>query len=367
MTTTRLFTGARGPNSTIGEAARLKKWEIMKGGSIAMSSNERYKHIMTKKIAEFQQKSRTNTRQGFELSTRARQALEDIAKRKAMKEEKAMRQMVVIKPRNYGELGNLDAKGRVYDQAGNIVLKINRKNGKINTMGGMTIGKYRAKRMGTHGLIKDGIVKFSPYHIKLRQMMAQQQLQQMYNANGYNPSTAASVYGYGDEDASAVNIYGKNSTGYEAESVSPVYGRSPHQRGGSVGVNGWGVMSNNVLGMFAEDTWGNFRDNVWGGTHNNVWGGLGDDGSLWSGNGSGAWGKSRGAGIWGSSGTGGVWGSSGGRRIFGTGNGKNYLAKAFWTALGMTRLGSKLAARSTAKSKFMANLRSVRTTGRTVN
>jgi len=348
MTTTRFFNGARSTGK-MGEAARMKKLEIMKGGKLALSPADRYKRIMRAKLQEYQEKNRKESRNGFELSVKARRAMEEIAKRKAMKEEKALRQMVVIKPRRYGDSGHINAKGQVYDEMNNLVLKVNRKNGKVTTMGGMTLGKYRPKKFNHASFMRENIVKFSPYHIKLRQMMAQQQMQNMYATHGMG--AGMSIYGpMGDE--SAINVYGRGGHYESEEAFAPVYGRAPVSRG-SAGITGWGVTASGVHGVFAEDTWGNFRDNVWGGTHNNIWGGLGDDGGL-HGGGSGVWGKSS------RSGSGAVWGSGNsahpiwgapGKRIFGTGRPgqKNYLAKALWTALGMMNIGSKLAARGNAR------------------
>lgn len=297
--TKRLFTGSRPPGG--GEAYKMKRLEIMKGGKLPMTNTERYKHILKKKVQEYNEKSQMNPRAGFilpgakfdpkagpQMSKRAQEAIKQMSQRKAAKEAKMMRRMVPIVPRNYGSYGRLDSKGNVFDEVNNLVLKVDGKKGKVFTMSGWTVGKYRPKGALHEMMMKDAILKNSPYHIKLRQLELQRQVEQMYAAgrgelNGpYAPVTLA--------DLNVINVQG-HASGDEGHA---------HYNGmqvrGNLGVGAWGVMSSNVHGTFAENVHGGFADNVWGRASSNIWGGIGDPGNFWSKPGRNIWTSGRGTG-----------------------------------------------------------------------
>ncbi len=298
----RGFSGSRysSGNGKLSEAAKLKRMEIMRGGKLPMTSADRYKRIMKKKMEEHQQQ--VSLRSSRVMSKKAQEALKQMAMKKAAKEEKELRQMVIIKPRMLGDAGRIDEKGRVYDVANNLVLKVDgKKKGAIRTMGGMTLGRYKPKSGLSNMLLGDNIKKYSPYFIKLKQMQMQQQMleQQALDA----AIAQGGVYSTGG-DLTAVSLHGGNlyqqggvygpASQYEAD----VYGNRTNQfgqqeeqhRGGGATVNAWGVASGNIHGTFAENVWGGMADNVWGGSSSNVWGGIGGN----------SWGSSRGYKIWGS-------------------------------------------------------------------
>jgi hypothetical protein len=270
MTTKRFYSGAREGASRVGPAAQMKRLEIMKGGKLPMTNGQRYKMIFKRKMAEHMQQAQAG-RAGFSLpgtvnqkaalSTRTMQLLEDRAKRKAAKEERALRQMVVIKPRNYGGVGYIDKKGKVYDVAGNIVLGVNTKNGKISTyQTGWYIGKYRPKGMGHNQMMTDAILKHSPYYIKLRQMQLQQHNDMMYGQSGvYNGV-------HGGPTVSIVDVHGRDISGDELN--------IQNNRRSNISVGVYGTVSNNVHGTFGDTIHGTFSDNVWGGSTRNIWGGF---------------------------------------------------------------------------------------------
>lgn len=313
MKTTRYFSGSR-VDSRMGDAAKLKRLEIMKGGKLPFTSADRYKRILAKKLAEHQKKASVfNAYSAFSLpgtkstaahmSKSARRALEEISKRNALKEEKAMRQMVVIKPREYGGFGRIDAKGRVFDQANNIALRVDAKTGMLKTPGGFSVGKYRPKSWLHESFMREQIVKHSPYHIRLRMAMLQQQVALMYAGQYDNLAHPVTVHGIPAEMASmlASNVYGN------AQDISS--GETFVSNRNNLGVTSHGVVSNNVWGTFGENVHGTFGDNVWGRASTDIWGGI-DAGGMWRSNGP-------------------------ARRIWGSAQGKNYIARGFWALAGL--------------------------------
>jgi hypothetical protein len=319
MSGKRIFTGSRAANS-LGEAAKIKKMELMKGGKLPLTSADRYKRIMDKKVEEHRAKANLTAQSGFMLkgatstasykrSKRAEQALKEMAKRKAIKAEKELRQMIVIKPRRYydgqGYFAKIDAKGNVYDETDNIVLRVDaRRGGVVKTMGGLALGKYKPKRAMHVGMMRDWVNKHSIYLIKLRQMEMQRQIQAMYAMQGIENITIHGIEMSAKDLARQIvlDAHGNNTNPAAAEEWQRKHGRD------NLGVNAWGVMSNNVHGTFGENVWGTFSDNVWGSASNNIWGGIGDPGG---------WGKSSSGGIFGKPGRS-VWGS-------GRANQKNYI------------------------------------------
>lgn len=273
--------------SGLGPAGQMRKLEIMKGGKLPITSAERYKRMLKKKLDETLLKPSRTAQSGFMLpgtgktagykqSKKADMAMKEIAKRKAVKEEKALRQMVVIKPRWYRNVGRLDDKGNVYDEVGNLVLKVNGKKGTVNTMGGWKLGKYRPKKAMHQELMIDWIQKHSPYHIRLRQLEYQKKVAEMYAMqHGLDPSTVGGM----------VSVHGMPSTPQEVQDQAA--GRT------NLGVTTWGVMSSNVHGTFGENVHGGFADNVWGRASTNVWGGIGDPGGFWSKPGRSIWGSGK--------------------------------------------------------------------------
>lgn len=264
MSTTRNFTGSRSSKS-MGEAARLKKLEILKGGTLPITQAERYKMILDKKLQE----SKMNAAMAGparQMSKKAEDAIKEVARRKAIKEEKALRKMVAILPRSYsdnmGFFAQLNKKGDVYDEVGNLVLKVNGKKGTVENAQGFRLGKYKPKSSMHVAWMRQWIMANSPYHLRLRQLEYQRQVQLMYeNQNGVasslnvNAPAVGGVWGMGDEASAGAR--------------------------GNMGVTVYGVMSNNVHGTFGENAWGGFADNVWGTASSNIWGGIGDPGPAW--------------------------------------------------------------------------------------
>lgn len=286
MANVRYFSGLR-DGGKMGVASEIMRLEILKKGKLP--TEERYRKILKKKFQEHKKKTLADKlnqpiipgigKQTFSMSKRAEQALKQIAERKAKKEAKAMRQMVIVEARRFPN-GNITAKGKIYDVAGNLVAEVNRKNGRMSTMSGWGLGKYKPKSYFTNITIQTAIDQYSPYYINLRkQQMQQQQGIAQFGVHGAPDINTMNVWGAASE--APINAYGSDIAG-------------PRQ---NIGVTAWGARSDNVWGTYTDNIWGKSLDNVWGTNSTDVWGGIG---------------------------VGGLWGGKG-LHIWGTGSGRNYL------------------------------------------
>lgn len=179
MSTIRFFSGSReaGKKSIAGSLARL---EFDKKGKL--STPQRYSYIFKKRMKEKREEAASKLdgakyRTGFstpgavkneyQMSDNAKKALKDVAARKAAKEAKKERKMVLVQPRTF-QNGKVHSNGQVFDAAGNIVAKINPKNGKIHLMSGAMLGRYKPKSYMTDRMLQEAIDKHSPHFINLR-------------------------------------------------------------------------------------------------------------------------------------------------------------------------------------------------------
>ncbi len=338
MSTTRYFGGGRAPGK-FSPASELARLEIQKGGKLPPAA--RYKYILKKRmemaqgIQEMHSKSKfkavsdyksildkkindSNSKKmgdasGKYRSKRAADALKQIAMKKAAKEAKALRRMVVVQPRSFSN-GSINAKGKIYDNANNMIGQVNLKNGSMVTMMGWSFGKYKPRSYGTNVAIQDAINRYSPYYINLRKMQAMQQgavvTEEVINLYGYNNTPDM------PQHAPTSDFYGNDTAGQRQ----------------NVGVTAWGAMSNNAWGTYADNAWGTMVDNAWGTASTDVWGGVGA-GNLWGGK---------------------------GPTIWGTGNGKNYLLKFARSLAALFGLGINTKESRAAKREFLAQHRAER-------
>jgi len=338
MGTTRYFGGNR-EGSGRSAASELIRFEMQKKGKL--SPAERYKRIMKKKLLENQNaaalankkannfKLPGSIQEARQMSKQAEKAMKELAAKKAAKQAKADRRMVIVQPRNFSN-GRLTKKGQIYDIAGNIIGAVNTKNGKIATSSGWAIGKYKPKSQMTNMLIQESITKFSPYYINLRKM------QMMQNGGGdgvWGPANdtvnvqpvhrgnhgVASMFGY-TPGAPVFDSYGADVSG-------------PRQ---NVGVTAWGAASDNVWGTFADNVLGMSTDNIWGGNSSDVWGGMG-------GNPFGNFAKTV--------------------RIWGSGNGKNYFKGAVNHLAAIFGIRLKSAQSASIHETLLRRSRSTRSSG----
>jgi len=342
MGTTRFFNGGREPGKR-SVASEIMRFEIRKKGKL--DPTERYKRILKMKLQESQQKASLmggppktfglpgSIQEARKMSKKAEQALKDIAARKAAKQAKADRMMVIIQPRNYST-GRLSKNGQISDIAGNIVGTVNRKNGKMITSTGGSLGKYKSKSFMTDLAIQGGIDKYSPYYINLRKMQAMQQGDGGNGVWGGSSGGVIDVHG-SDNFHAASNAYGYSAAGGGVfESFGSDFS-GPRQ---NVGVTGWGAMSDNVWGTYNDNVWGTSSDTVWGTNTSDVWGGIG--GNPW-----GNFAKTV--------------------RVWGSGNGPNYLKGLANRVAAFFGLNLKTKQSRAAFHEAVSRVRSSRTSGST--
>lgn len=233
MSTIRFFSGARETGTKHSIAGSLVRLEFQKRGKL--TSPQRYSYIFKKRMEEKRQNAVKKFQGGFKLpgslkearkmSKRAEAALKEIAAKKAAKQAKAERKMVIIQPRTFPN-GKLERSGKVFDIAGNIVAKVDPKTGKMTTLNGWSLGHYKPKSFMTDRALQEAIDKHSPHFINLRK-------QKMLLASGQQP-------------------YG----------VHGPAGAIVHTPSGNT--NAWGAKSGNIWGSHSNNIWGTDGDNVWG-------------------------------------------------------------------------------------------------------
>ncbi|MCE2927207.1 MAG: hypothetical protein LW823_06165 [Rickettsiales bacterium] len=305
MVAPRQFNGGRSSNGgRMGAASEMMRLEITKKGKLPAA--ERYKRIVAKKMEENKQKalgaaykkpfSLSGKMQIGKMGARAEQALKEIALKKARKLAKDERKMVIVEARNFHN-GHITKKGEIYDIAGNVIGKVNTKNGSIVSNTGWGIGKYKPKSMFTNTVITDAINKYSPYYINLRrQQMLEQQMAMAQMGGVYGAMTPDVINVHGQVNTpGATSAYGYNPHGYTQEEIEhhARYGADLVGTRQNVGVTAWGVRSDNVHGTFNDNVWGGTGDNVWGGYSTDVWGGTGGQ-SMWGQKGYRLWGTGSG-------------------------------------------------------------------------
>ncbi len=312
MGTVRHFGGDRENKGKRTIAQEIMRIEADKKGK--MSAEQRYKLIFKRRLEESKQKDMAQRIQngkkgeligGRKMSDRAEKALKEIAAKKAAKEAKKLRKMVLVEPAFFSN-GQLKKTGKIYDIAGNTIGKVNTKNGKMSTSFGGVFGKYKPKSYYTKLLIQEAINKHSPYIQQQQRLLQQRQ-------------AAGNAYGV-HQDTNVINVHGMNSAqmamlggnyhamGAENFAHANIHGNSHDEhdmpadkvmRGNNATGTAWGAMADNVMGTFSNNVHGTTGDNVWGTATADVWGSVG---------------------------AGDMWGQKG-PRMWGTGGGENYLAK----------------------------------------
>ena len=150
------FTNKNSPNS-----AKAQFMKAIKKGSKKPeppSAEERYNEIYKAKVEEIRNKAMQGAKYTFQLpgtdsseckklSKGAQEIIEKIAEKKAKQAEKRAKKADVIKitPKHFTGMqgGRIDGKGHVFDSAGQWVMTVDKKSGKIkNRVTGSTMGKY---------------------------------------------------------------------------------------------------------------------------------------------------------------------------------------------------------------------------------
>jgi hypothetical protein len=321
MSSIRHFTGSRefGKKSIAKEILQI---EMQKKGKLP--AQMRYKMIFKRREEEAKEKAAKAYASANDMgkagrlvsqrriSGRAEQALKEVAMKKAAKEQKKMRKMVIVQPQNFSN-GHIDKKGQIFDIAGNMVGRVNTKNGAMSLTSGWSIGKYKPKSYMTKLLIEQAINKHSPYFVKLRLMQAQQQALGGGVHGGFSDPNVLNVHGMSAQAAMlGGGMYGNLGQDHG------IHGRDEngHHTGGSNGaLTAWGAVSGNAWGTFSNNVHGTTMDNVHGTTNADVWGGVGGNS---------------------------MWGVKG-VRLYGTGSGENHLTGITKFILGLFGYQSRAA------------------------
>jgi len=338
MGTTRFFNGTRDSGKRGMSREDIKFYLESRN---KLTATQRWKRIRDKKFAENKKNALGSIKtfsipgtlsQAYKISKNAENALKQMAQKKAAKEAKALRQMVVVQQRTFPN-GRIVKDGKIFDIAGNIVAKVDTKTGKMTTGMGWSLGKYKPKSFSTNTLIQQTIDKYSPYYINLRKMQAMQQGEQ-FGVWGASGQDAINIYGRTAHSPAAVDNYGYARDGSGMFSGYGSTAEGPRQ---NVGVTAWGAMSDNTWGTFADNVWGTSSDTVWGTNTSDVWGGIG----------------------------GSPFGNGKSVQIWGTGNGHNYLKGLGARVAAFFGIGLKS---QNSRAAFHQNVRQVqatRSSGRT--
>ena len=347
MGTLRFFSGGRDPVGKKSVAQEILFFEVQK--KTKLDPQERFKFIMKRKLEEARKKV-TNVQQdrgfGRKMSKRAEGALKDVAAKKAAKEAKALRRMVIVQAKMFTN-GRLTKKGDIYDIAGNKVAKVSTKDGKMRTFSGALFGRYKPRDSKTTAAIYHAIDQHSPYFINMRKMQAMQAAgldpktgqplnQDTMNVYGASTPEHHPLYGNGGsayamlgglyKPQGSEHFYNNHHHHHDDDVENDLHGNAANgmTRNSSIGASAFGVQSNNVWGNFADNAWGTSFDNVHGTNNQDVWGQA-------TGNPYGSFGKSV--------------------QMWGTGSGNNYI-KAL-----ITRLSQLFGLNTKATRQRIATLR----------
>lgn len=118
---------------------------------------ERYNDMYQQKVKEMKAKAMKGAKYTFnlpgtdpsqcrQLSKGAQEIIEKIAEKQAKREEKRMKKAdkIKISPKHFSgnQGGRIDGRGQVFDSAGQLIMTVDKKTGKIKHRNGNTVGKY---------------------------------------------------------------------------------------------------------------------------------------------------------------------------------------------------------------------------------
>ncbi len=236
----RNFVGARSSGGSQ-VAFKIIRKTISKGGRINEGT---FRKIVDAKLSEARANLGTKMKdrpsmfgkigQNKRKSKKAEETLEMVNK---MREEKAIRKAnkeVVIEVRRFIN-GKIDDKGRIKDITGNVVAKVNLKNGAMSDITGQYIGLYQPKSQAVVNKIEATINKLSPYFIAQRAAAQKQKESLETLVNGGNSSD--------------LNVWSRTPT--------DIWGRSTN-------TDAWGRPKADIWGRTQTDSWGNQQIDMWG-------------------------------------------------------------------------------------------------------
>jgi len=216
MATPRFFSGSRDSGGRSGSTANtvstMMRAQLKKDKKINFA--EINKKLLQNKLMEAKLKAMSGEKNSAPSmvggraappaagkSGRSQAIIQMVMQREKMKAEKAARKAVSVEAARFVN-GKIDTKGRIYDLAGNLVGKVNLKNGQMSTNYGQSIGIYKAKSYMTKMAIEQAIVKNSPFLInqrlqmeKKRQELLQQEAAARAQPNNFWGSSGKDIWG----------------------------------------------------------------------------------------------------------------------------------------------------------------------------
>jgi hypothetical protein len=193
MATPRFFSGSRSSSgSTTSSVSAMMRAQLKKDKKINFA--EINKKLLQNKLMEAKLKAmtgekksvpsmvggRTDPPSGEGRTKRSQEIIKMVMQREKDKADKAAKKAVTVEAKRLVN-GKVDEKGRIYDSAGNLIGKVNLKNGNMSTSYGQHIGVYKAKSYMTKMAMEQAINKNSPFLINQRKMIEvkkQEQIQQ---------------------------------------------------------------------------------------------------------------------------------------------------------------------------------------------
>lgn len=238
--------GGKGGRQDSSVASRIIRDTIRKGGRI---NEETFKKIVQAKLKEARNNSMNKLMDakmaGNRRSANAQKSIDMMKEMYEANDAKKEAKEVVIVSRRYHN-GKIDDKGRIFDVAGNMVGKVNVKNGQIMSINGDYVGKYASKSGKVYGQITDMIEKTSPYLLNQREVLRKQKIE--------------------DEEAAVSRAAGSGGlfggSGHKIE--LDVWSRTPTNVFGNVQTDVWGRPVADVWGKTTSDSWGNAQVDMWG-------------------------------------------------------------------------------------------------------
>lgn len=237
----RNFTGARSSGGSQAAFKIIRK-TISKGGRINEGT---FKKIVDAKLSEARANIGTKIKERPSMfgkigqnKRRSRKAEETLEMVNRMREEKAVRKAnkeVVIEVRRFIN-GKIDDKGRIKDITGNVVAKVNLKNGAMSDITGQYIGLYQPKSQSVVNKIEATISRLSPYYIAQRAAEQKQKEAMQVLLNGGNNDNNLDVW---------------------SRTPTDIWGRS-------LNTDVWGRPKTDIWGRTQTDMWGNQQLDMWG-------------------------------------------------------------------------------------------------------
>ena len=177
----RFFGGSRNnTGDSASSTTKIMRDELRKKGKI---TPEAYKRILQQKLNEAKAKAGSRESSSFsmcgnmaqnkrKLTKGAEDTLKLMADMQLKKELKKAAKEVVIEVRRFTN-GRIDDKGKIFDYAGNLVARVNLKNGAMSTIYGQYIGFYKPKSFTVAANITEAINKNSPFLLTKEKLLKQ--------------------------------------------------------------------------------------------------------------------------------------------------------------------------------------------------